>query len=53
MGYGSDTGTTPVPVSEGCLVLNVIRPSGFEGEKLPVGVWIYGFATPYLRHPET
>lgn len=28
--------------SEDCLTLNVVRPSGFSGQKLPVGVWIYG-----------
>lgn len=30
------------PQSEDCLTLNVIRPSGYEDEELPVGIWIYG-----------
>lgn len=30
------------PLSEDCLSINVIRPSGFENRKLPVAVWIYG-----------
>ena len=28
--------------SEDCLTLNVVRPSGYEGQSLPVAVWIYG-----------
>ncbi|KAI9286940.1 cholinesterase [Umbelopsis sp. AD052] len=28
--------------SEDCLTLNIVRPSGYEGKKLPVGVWIHG-----------
>ncbi|KAI8937076.1 hypothetical protein NX059_006294 [Plenodomus lindquistii] len=39
-GYGSDQWN--YPVSEDCLYLNVIRPSGCEGQKLPVGFWIHG-----------
>ncbi|RDW95007.1 hypothetical protein BP5796_00770 [Coleophoma crateriformis] len=42
VGYGSDTETTDVPVSENCLVLNIVRPSGFENTSLPVGIWIHG-----------
>jgi triacylglycerol lipase len=31
-----------VTYNEDCLTLNVVRPSGYVGEKLPVGIWIYG-----------
>ncbi|KAH9947437.1 Alpha/Beta hydrolase protein [Amylocystis lapponica] len=30
--------------SEDCLYINVIRPAGSEGQKLPVVVWLYGGA---------
>jgi carboxylesterase type B len=36
---GDDVG---FKASEDCLVLNVIRPAGHEGQKLPVAVWIHG-----------
>lgn len=40
-GVGGDD--WPYPLSEDCLRLNVIRPTGTqEGDKLPVGYWIYG-----------
>lgn len=28
--------------SEDCLTINIIRPSGYENQSLPVGLWIYG-----------
>ena len=43
IGYGDDTliyGRNYV--SEDCLTLNIVRPSGFDSQSLPVGVWIYG-----------
>lgn len=42
-GYGSDDWVYGNLLSEDCLTINVIRPSGLsEDAKLPVGVWIYG-----------
>jgi carboxylesterase type B len=40
VGYGGDQ--IGYNISEDCLALNVIRPSGYEGKLLPVGVWIHG-----------
>lgn len=43
VGYGEDTfigGKNHV--SEDCLTLNIVRPTGRPGGKLPVVVWIYG-----------
>ena len=40
VGYGSDQWN--YQVSEDCLYINVVRPSGFEGRQLPVAAWIHG-----------
>nr|POE47472.1 lipase 3 [Quercus suber] len=40
VGYGGDQ--IGYPVSEDCLYFNVIRPSGYEHQHLPVGIWIHG-----------
>ncbi|OLN85767.1 Lipase 4-like protein 3 [Colletotrichum chlorophyti] len=42
-GYGSDTWVLGNYVSEDCLTINVVRPSGVAADaKLPVAVWIHG-----------
>ncbi|KAH6670497.1 carotenoid ester lipase-like protein precursor [Halenospora varia] len=41
IGYGSDQWVLGNRISEDCLTVNVVRPSG-AGSNLPVGVWIYG-----------
>ena len=38
-GQFNDPGYNP---SEDCLTINVVRPSGYEGQQLPVAAWIYG-----------
>ena len=40
MGYGSDQWVLGNIISEDCLTLNVVRPTG--AQNLPVGVWIHG-----------
>jgi carboxylesterase type B len=51
IGYGA--GESDLPLSEDCLYLNVIRPSGYENVTLPVGLWIHGggFTTGGSRMP--
>jgi carboxylesterase type B len=41
IGYGSDQWVLGNHISEDCLTLNVVRPSGTSGS-LPVAVWIHG-----------
>jgi triacylglycerol lipase len=42
-GYGSDDWVLGNPLSEDCLTINVVRPTGTKpNAQLPVGVWIYG-----------
>ena len=40
VGYGPDN--NGYQNSEDCLTINVFRPSGYYGQPLPVGFWIYG-----------
>ncbi|KAG4033740.1 hypothetical protein MFRU_004g02430 [Monilinia fructicola] len=43
IGYGSSNWVLGNIVSEDCLTLNVVRPSGISpDEKLPVAVWVHG-----------
>ncbi|KAJ5691704.1 hypothetical protein N7488_012439 [Penicillium malachiteum] len=43
IGFGSDDWVLGNPISEDCLTINVIRPSGVNpGSDLPVALWIYG-----------
>ncbi|KAH8900841.1 triacylglycerol lipase [Thozetella sp. PMI_491] len=39
-GYNNDAAN--YQPSEDCLTINVIRPIGYDGQQLPVAVWIYG-----------
>ncbi|RLN73538.1 hypothetical protein BBJ28_00017758 [Nothophytophthora sp. Chile5] len=42
-GYGSDQWVLGNIISEDCLTINVVRPSGVsDGAELPVAVWIHG-----------
>lgn len=41
-GYSCYQYNTAFNLSEDCLTLNVVRPSGYTNTKLPVLVWIYG-----------
>ncbi|KAG7378033.1 hypothetical protein PHYPSEUDO_010618 [Phytophthora pseudosyringae] len=44
-GYGSDQWVLGNVISEDCLTINVVRPSGISDDmKLPVGFWIHGGA---------
>lgn len=40
-GYGSEQ-IGDFEVSEDCLYLNVVRPTGYDERQLPVAVWIHG-----------
>ncbi|KAI4594405.1 hypothetical protein KJ359_008429 [Pestalotiopsis sp. 9143b] len=40
VGYGSDSNY--YVSSEDCLTINIVRPSGFTNESLPMMVWLYG-----------
>ncbi|KAI9154850.1 Lipase 2 [Paramyrothecium foliicola] len=43
IGYGSDTWVLGNYISEDCLKINVVRPSGVSAnDKLPVAVWVHG-----------
>ncbi|GMF26793.1 unnamed protein product [Phytophthora lilii] len=42
-GYGSDQWVLGNVISEDCLTINVVHPSGISADtKLPVGFWIHG-----------
>ena len=41
VGYGSDDSVYP-ELSEDCLYLNIVRPSGYASQQLPVALWIHG-----------
>jgi carboxylesterase type B len=51
IGYGA--GQSDLPMSEDCLYLNIVRPSGYDNVSLPVAVWIHGggFTTGASRLP--
>jgi carboxylesterase type B len=41
VGYGGDDLNYPA-LSEDCLYLNVVRPTGYTDQSLPIGLWIHG-----------
>ncbi|UKZ94625.1 uncharacterized protein TrAFT101_009481 [Trichoderma asperellum] len=41
VGYGSDDSVYP-ELSEDCLYLNIVRPSRYAAQNLPVALWIHG-----------
>jgi carboxylesterase type B len=42
-GYGADTAALSNPISEDCLTLNIVRPTGVDaGDALPVSIWVHG-----------
>lgn len=41
IGYGSEQ-IGDFEVSEDCLYLNVVKPTGYDERQLPVAVWIHG-----------
>ncbi|RLN53786.1 hypothetical protein BBJ29_004500 [Phytophthora kernoviae] len=48
-GYGSDHWVLGNVISEDCLTINVVRPSGISQDtKLPVGFWIHGAGKPFI-----
>ena len=53
--YGQNNAAEYNP-NEDCLTLNVIRPTGYTGQQLPVAAWIYGggfYAVSYPRNQNT
>ncbi|KAH7390357.1 Alpha/Beta hydrolase protein [Cadophora sp. MPI-SDFR-AT-0126] len=50
IGYGADQ--IGYQQSEDCLYLNVVRPTGYENESLPVALWIHGGGFAYGGAPD-
>jgi carboxylesterase type B len=51
IGYGYDQWILGNHVSEDCLTINIVRPSGAAGgDDLPVAVWIHGGVIHHLRY---
>jgi len=42
IGYGGAQTDLGNYISEDCLTMNIVKPTGSEGKSLPVAVWIYG-----------